>query len=64
MAYLKELGLQPETEIEEDCWEARLPEDLDDALSEKIEERYDRLMDLNQQLLTRNRTRAITRRAW
>ncbi|WP_293680656.1 hypothetical protein [Thiolapillus sp.] len=50
VAYLKELGLQPETEIEEDCWEARLPEDLDDALSEKIEERYDRLMDLNQQL--------------
>ncbi len=50
VAYLEELGLQPETLVEEDCWEARLPEDLDDQLSEKIEERYDQLMDLNQQL--------------
>lgn len=50
VAYLRELDLQPETEVDEDCWEARLPEDLDDALSEKIEERYDQLMDLNQQL--------------
>jgi hypothetical protein len=50
VAYLHELELQPEIEVEEDCWEARLPEDLDDELSEKIEERYDQLMDLNQQL--------------
>jgi len=50
VAYLRELGLQPETEVDEDCWEARLPEDLDDALSEKVEERYDQLMDLNQRL--------------
>ncbi|WP_456406418.1 hypothetical protein [Thiolapillus sp.] len=48
--YLHELGLRPEVEQDEDCWEARLPEDLDDALSEKIEARYDQLMDLNQQL--------------
>lgn len=50
VAYLHALGLQPETEIDEDCWEVRLPEDLDDALSKKVEERYEQLMDLNQQL--------------
>lgn len=50
VGYLRELGLQPETERDQDCWEARLPEDLEDALSEKIEERYDQLMELNQQL--------------
>ncbi|WP_456373575.1 hypothetical protein [Thiolapillus sp.] len=50
MAYLGDLGLQAETRIEDDCWEARLPEDLDDRLSEQIEERYDQLMDMNQEL--------------
>ncbi len=50
IAYLRELGLQPETETDEDSWEVRLPEDIDDELSEKIESRYDQLMELNQQL--------------
>ncbi|BAO43731.1 hypothetical protein [Thiolapillus brandeum] len=50
VAYLHELGLQPGIQAEEDSWEASLPEDLDDELSEKIEERYDQLMELNQQL--------------
>ncbi|HDK38401.1 MAG TPA: hypothetical protein ENG92_05240, partial [Thiolapillus brandeum] len=50
VAYLYELGLYPEIENDAECWEARLPEDLDDALSDKIEERYDQLMALNQQL--------------
>ncbi len=50
VSYLRELELQPEIDIEADCWEARLPEDLADDLSEKIEERYDQLMELNQQL--------------
>ncbi len=50
VAYLNELGLQPDIQTDEDCWEASLPEDLDDELSEKIEERYDQLMEMNQQL--------------
>lgn len=50
LAYLEELGLQPETAVDDTCWEVRLPEDLDDNLSEDIEGRYDQLMELNQQL--------------
>ncbi len=50
VAYLRELGLYPETEADEDSWEVRLPEDIDDELSERIEARYDQLMELNQQL--------------
>jgi len=58
VAYLRELGLQPDTEVEEECWEVRLPEDLDDSLSEQIEEHYDQLMDLNQQLFDEEQNEA------
>ena len=50
VTYLQDLELQPETEADEDSWEVRLPEDIDDELSEKIEARYDQLMELNQEL--------------
>ena len=50
VTFLRAKGLQPETEIEDDNYEVRLPEDLDDALSDEIEERYDVLMDMNRAL--------------
>ncbi len=50
VAYLRELGLQPETGVDEDSWKVSLPEDIDDELLERIETRYDQLMDLNQEL--------------
>lgn len=37
--------------MQEEVWEIRLPEDLDEGLSDRIEEVYDELMDLNQSLL-------------
>lgn len=48
--YLNERGLAPETEVEEDSFEVRLPEDLDDDLAAEIEERYDAFMDMNREL--------------
>jgi hypothetical protein len=48
--FLRSKGLQVETVSAEDTYEARLAEDIDDALSEEIEERYDKLMEMNQAL--------------
>ena len=50
VAFLRAKGLQPETEVEDDNYEVRLPEDIEDKLSDEIEERYDALMDMNQAL--------------
>lgn len=51
--FLRGYGLEPETERGDDSFEVRIPEDMDDALSEEIEERYDALMEMNQELLER-----------
>jgi hypothetical protein len=48
--FLRTRGIDPETESAEGSHEVRVPEDLDDALSDAIEERYDALMALNQEL--------------
>lgn len=48
--FLREQGLEPEVACEDETWEAQLPEDLDDALCERIENFYDEMMDLNQAL--------------
>lgn len=48
--YLKAEGLSPETSQEDGVFEARLPDTIDDALSDRIEARYDTLMELNQEL--------------
>lgn len=50
VAYLSDKGLQPQTGGDGDSFEVQLPEDIDDALSEEIEVRYDALMDLNREL--------------
>ena len=50
VAFVSAKGLQPETEVEDGNYEVRLPEDIDDALSAEIEERYDALMDMNRSL--------------
>ncbi len=53
VAFVRAKGLQPETEAEDGNYEVRLPEDIDDALSDEIEERYDALMDMNRALFER-----------
>ena len=50
VAFLQAQGLTPEVRRDEECWEVRLPELLDDDLSEAIEARYDELLALNQRL--------------
>lgn len=48
--FVKENGLIPETVSDDESYEVHLPEDIDDGLSERIEERYDALMEMNQAL--------------
>ena len=50
VAFLREKGIRPETECSDDGFEVRVPEDLDDALSDQVEECYEELMALNQEL--------------
>jgi hypothetical protein len=48
--YLRSKHLQPETESADGTYEVRLPEEIDDVLSDEIEQRYDELMEMNQAL--------------
>lgn len=54
--FLREHGVEPETQWGDDNYEVHLPEDIDDALSDEIEERYDALMELNQELFESEQT--------
>ena len=46
VAFLKQNGVEAQTSEEEGIYEIKIPEDLDDALLEAIETRYDELMDM------------------
>ena len=49
--WLQAKGISPETEIEDDNYLIKIPEDLDDDLLDEVDEKYDALMDMNQQLV-------------
>jgi hypothetical protein len=49
--YLESLGLTPQASSNEEGWLAALPEDLDDALDEKIEAFYDQMLEMNESLV-------------
>ena len=49
--YLRQLGLQPETSVEDEGWLVALPEDLDEEMDAKIEAYYDRLLETNEALV-------------
>ena len=49
--WLKEKGVPYETEIEDDNYEIKIPEDLDESLLDEIDEKYEELMDMNQQIV-------------
>ncbi|MCU7852612.1 MAG: hypothetical protein KZQ80_10400 [Candidatus Thiodiazotropha sp. (ex Monitilora ramsayi)] len=49
--YLESLGLEPQSSSSDEGWLVALPEDLDDALDEKIELYYDQMLDLNESLV-------------
>ncbi|MCU7892135.1 MAG: hypothetical protein KZQ78_11195 [Candidatus Thiodiazotropha sp. (ex Ustalcina ferruginea)] len=49
--YLIQLGLKPVATSNEEGWLVSLPEDLDDALDEKIETYYDQMLTMNEALI-------------
>ncbi len=48
--FLCEQGLEPETRVFEDRMEVQVPDDLDEDLSDRIDDRYDRLIDMEGEL--------------
>ncbi|MCG7898244.1 MAG: hypothetical protein JAY99_04110 [Candidatus Thiodiazotropha lotti] len=49
--YLKQLGLAIETARDDGEWLVYVPEELDDEMDEKIETRYEILLEMNEQLI-------------
>ena len=49
--FLKQQDLVPDTSSGEDSYEISLPDNLDDLLTDVIENEYDRLFEMDQQLM-------------
>jgi len=49
--WLKEKGLDPEVSEEDEVYGVSLPEDIDDALYDEIEEQYDAFMEMNEEIM-------------
>jgi hypothetical protein len=49
--FIKELGLEPETSRGDEGWLVALPEEIEDALNERIEAFYDEMLDYNESLV-------------
>jgi hypothetical protein len=49
--WLVEKGISPESCKTNDGFEVSIPEDIDDALGDEVDERYDQLLDMNRDLL-------------
>ncbi len=53
--FLQQQGLHPAISSDEDNYEVSIADDLDDVLSNVIEDEYDRLLEMNQQLMEESR---------
>lgn len=62
-AFLREQGLNPESEEEEQGYMVRLPDDTEDDLMDEIETRYDELLDMNERLFSEQEGQDQTHRA-
>lgn len=49
--WLKDKGLEPQSSTEDEFFQVYLPEDIDDVLYEEVEEKYELLMELNEDIL-------------
>lgn len=49
--WLKEKGLSPEVSEEDEAYGVSLPEDIDDALYDEIEEQYESFMEMNEEIM-------------
>jgi len=56
LGFLSELDLKADTQQYEDRIEVLLPDDLDAALFDRIDTRYDRLMDMESELTDREQS--------
>lgn len=54
--FLRERDLEPEVASDGETWEVRLPEEMPDELGDAIEEYYDRMLEMNQQLHDREQS--------
>lgn len=51
MDWLKQKGVVAEGSISDEGYEITIPEDMDDELGDDIDEKYDQLLDYNQELI-------------
>ncbi|MDA3868544.1 MAG: hypothetical protein PF589_01040 [Gammaproteobacteria bacterium] len=49
--WLKTKEISFETEIDEDNYLIKIPEDIDDDLLDEVDEKYDAMMDMNQKIV-------------
>lgn len=49
--WLRSKGVSPETQSEENIYEIKIPEDLDEDLLDEIDDQYEVFMDMTQQLV-------------
>lgn len=49
--WLRHKGLEPESSTTDEVYQVYLPEELDDSLYDEIEEKYDVLMEMNEEIL-------------
>ncbi len=50
VSFLKSANIPVQTSQSDGVFEIRIPDDIDDALAERVETRYDELMDINREL--------------
>lgn len=51
LKFLEGKGVSPESRLDDETFEVMVPEDLDEDLSDEIEDEYDRLFEINQELM-------------
>jgi len=49
--WLKGKKLQPEVHVEDEVYTVMLPEEIDDALYDAIEEKYEELLEMNEEIM-------------
>ncbi len=54
--WLGETGLDPEFSEKEEAYEVYLPEDIDDKLYDEVEQKYEMLMEMNEELMKQENT--------
>ncbi|MET0029826.1 MAG: hypothetical protein ABW101_19505 [Candidatus Thiodiazotropha sp.] len=51
LEFVEQQGLSPQSSVDDGEWTVMLPEDLDEALDERIEAKYDQCLEMNESLV-------------